>query len=234
MAIALCLSSCLHSQNKQKENMLQQNLDALKTQIYQRMPEVDTENFDKQIKELKDANFAEKGLQVGDKIPNVILPNAKGEQVNLNKILEDNFIVISFYRGGWCPYCNLELRTLQQYLPEFEKYNAKLIAISPEKPDNSLSTVEKNQLKFEVLTDINNQEAKKFGIVFEYPKYLEDTFNGFGLDLKKYNNSDKIELPLPATYVVDKEGVIQYAFADEDYTKRANPEEIVDALKKMQ
>jgi peroxiredoxin len=197
------------------------------------MPEADTKNFDKQIQELRDMNFAKQGLQVGDSIPMFSLANAKGEVLNIQDILKDQFAVISFYRGGWCPYCNLELRALQQFLPEFEKLGAKLITISPEKPDNSMSTIEKNELKFEVLTDTDNKTAREFGIVYEFPEYLEETYNGFGLDLKKNHDSSKVELPLPATYVVDKSGVIRYAFADEDYTMRANPEDIIEALKKF-
>lgn len=213
--------------------MLQDALKSLKNQIYQGMPKASTDNFDKQIKELKDMNFAKQGLQVGDTIPTISLSNAKGEKVNVNDILTEQAVVISFYRGGWCPYCNLELRALQQFLPKFEQLGAKLIAISPEKPDNSLSTIEKNELKFEVLTDEDNNLARDFGIVYEFPVYLEDTYNGFGLDLKQHNGSNKVELPVPATYVVDKSGKIIYAFADEDYTVRANPEDILEALKNM-
>ena len=211
--------------------MLQEKLKAFKKQVYQDMPKADTMNFDKQVQELRDMNFASKGLQVGDTIPMFGLSNAKGQMVNSKEILENHSVIISFYRGGWCPYCNLELRALQQFLPEFEKLGAKLITISPEKPDNSLSTVEKNNLEFEVLTDTDNKLAREFGIVFEFPEYLEDTYNGFGLDLKKHNNTSKVELPLPATYVVDKSGTIRYAFADEDYTMRANPEDILEVLK---
>lgn len=213
--------------------MLQEKLQAVKKQVYQDIPKADTMNFDKQVQELRDMNFASKGLQVGDTIPMFGLNNAKGQMVNSKEVLEKHPIIISFYRGGWCPYCNLELRALQQFLPEFEKLGAKLITISPEKPDNSLSTVEKNNLQFEVLTDTDNKLAREFGIVFEFPEYLEDTYNGFGLDLKKYNNTSKVELPLPATYVVDKKGTIRYAFADEDYTLRANPEDILEALKAL-
>ncbi|NER03362.1 MAG: AhpC/TSA family protein [Okeania sp. SIO3C4] len=213
--------------------MLQDKLQTLKKQIYQNMSKDQTENFDKQVKELKDNNFADKSLKVGDEIPKFSLQNAKGETLNISEVLKDGAVIISFYRGGWCPYCNLELRSLQQSLPEFEKYGAKLIAISPEKPDNSLSTVEKNELKFEVLSDTDNNVARKFGIVYEFPEYLENTYNGFGLDLKEHNNSKKIELPIPATYVINQQGVIQYAFAEEDYTLRANMEDIIEALKAL-
>ncbi|MDQ2177885.1 peroxiredoxin-like family protein [Marinifilum sp. D714] len=211
--------------------MLQDKLQAFKKQVYQDMPKETTTKFDKQIQELRDMNFASQGLKVGDTIPMFILNNAKDQKVSSKEILENNPIVINFYRGGWCPYCNLELRALQQFLPEFENLGTKLIAISPEKPDNSMSTVEKNELKFEVLTDTDNKLARDFGIVFEFPEYLDEAYNGFGLDLKKHNNSKKVELPLPATYVVDQTGTIRYAFADEDYTMRANPEDILEALK---
>jgi peroxiredoxin len=229
---AFKLSSKLYFDLVIKKNvMLQEKLQSFKKQVYKDMPKETTMNFDKQVQELRDMDFAKQALKVGDSIPMFKLSNAKSQVVDSKKVLENNAMVINFYRGGWCPYCNMELRALQQFLPEFEELGAKLIAISPEKPDNSMSTVEKNELKFEVLTDTDNNTAREFGIVYEFPEYLEDTYNGFGLDLKVNNNSKKVELPLPATYVVDQNGTIHYAFADEDYTMRANPEDILDALK---
>ena len=141
------------------------------------LPQMDTNVIDtlaKGIEDLKIRKIENDALKVGDKMPSFILPDANGKEISSDELLDNGTLIISFYRGGWCPYCNLELRALQNLLPEFEKYNANLVAISPEKPDNSLSTQEKNELKFPVLSDINNLVAKSMGLVFEVPKEVVD------------------------------------------------------------
>jgi len=180
--------------------------------------------------DLIESKLAENSLGKGDKIPNFSLPNAVGEQVSLDSLLAKGAVVISFYRGGWCPYCNMELRALQQALPEIKDKGATLVAISPETPDSSLSTKEKNELSFEVLSDRNNQLAKKLGLVFTLPESLRPIYNNFGIDIPAYNGDSSFELPLPATYVVATDGTVIYSFADADYTKRLDPKEIITAL----
>jgi peroxiredoxin len=138
--------------------------------------------------------------------------------------------VIAFYRGGWCPYCNLELRALQQALASIQGTGATLVAISPETPDNSLTTQEKNELEFQVLSDRDNQVAREFGLVFRLPASLLPIYEDFGIDLIAHNGNNHFELPIPATYVVRQDGTVKYAFANVDYTKRAEPSEIVNAL----
>ncbi|MEM6717142.1 MAG: peroxiredoxin-like family protein, partial [Cyanobacteria bacterium P01_C01_bin.147] len=140
---------------------------------------------------------------------------------------------IAFYRGGWCPYCNLELKALQNALASIQETGAALVAISPETPDNSLTTQEKNELAFPVLSDLDNQVARQFGLVFQLPASLRPIYDGFGIDLVAYNGNDQFELPIPATYVVQPNGEIVYAFADVDYTKRAEPSDVVNALKAL-
>ena len=180
---------------------------------------------------LKNSSLSEKALKVGDLIPDFELPNALGNKISLKSLLSKGSVVISFYRGGWCPYCNIELRALQNLLPEFEKYNTSLIAISPETPDNSLNTVEKNNLSFEVLSDIDNKVAKQFGLVFQLPDDLREVYHSFNIDVPKHNGNRDYELPMPATYVVNSEGIIKYAFVPEDYTERASPDEILKNIK---
>ena len=180
--------------------------------------------------DLIESKLAENSLGKGDTIPNFSLPNAVGEEVSLDSLLAKGAVVISFYRGGWCPYCNMELRALQQALPEIKDKGATLVAISPETPDSSLSTKEKNELSFEVLSDRNNQLAKKLGLVFTLPESLRPIYNNFGIDIPAYNGDSSFELPLPATYVVATDGTVIYSFADADYTTRLDPKEIITAL----
>lgn len=172
-------------------------------------------------------------LKVGDTIPDFALPNATGQTVSIRELLAQNPVIIAFYRGGWCPYCNLELKALQNALASIQETGAALVAISPETPDNSLTTQEKNELAFPVLSDLDNQVARQFGLVFQLPASLRPIYDGFGIDLVAYNGNDQFELPIPATYVVQPNGEIVYAFADVDYTKRAEPSDVVNALKAL-
>jgi peroxiredoxin len=179
---------------------------------------------------LVESGIAEKSLRVGDKAPDFDLPNASGEAVRLKGLLDKGPVVLNFYRGGWCPYCNLELNAYQKRLPDINQLGASLVAISPQTPDNSLSTAEKNELKFQVLSDVGNKVADKFGLVFRLPTELQELYNKFGIVLPKFNGDESWELPMPGTYVIDKDGTVSYAFVDADYTKRAEPDEVIAKL----
>ncbi|MGD1940972.1 MAG: peroxiredoxin-like family protein [Leptolyngbyaceae cyanobacterium] len=183
--------------------------------------------------EIAQLGIEDQSLKVGDVIPSVTLPNALGESVAVQDLLKAGPVVIAFYRGGWCPYCNMELRALQQVLPAIKAQGAQLVAIAPETPDNSLSTQEKNDLAFEVLSDVGNQVAREFGLVFTLPEYLRPLYQSFGIDLEAYNGDSSFELPVPATYVVDATGTIVHAFVNVDYTQREDPDNIVAALQQL-
>ena len=180
--------------------------------------------------ELINSGIAEQTLQVGDTLPPINLPNALGKTVNTQDLLTEGALVISFYRGQWCPYCNLELRALQQALPEFKALGASLVAISPQNPDNSLSTTEKNELTFEVLSDVGNQVARQLGLVFQIPEQLRPIYQSFGIDLPEHNGDETFELPIAATYVINRDGKVVYAFVNPDYTQRAEPADILAAV----
>ena len=184
--------------------------------------------------ELVRSGIASKSLKVGDKAPNFGLPNAVGESVELQDLLEQGAVVIAFYRGQWCPYCNLELRSLQQALPEIKAEGATLVAISPQTPDNSLSTAQKNELTFDVLSDVGNAVAKQFGLVFQLPAELRPVYDSFNIDLPAHNGDETFELPIPATYVVAPDGTVIHAFVDPDYTQRLDPAEVIAALQSLQ
>jgi peroxiredoxin len=142
-------------------------------------------------------------------------------------------VVVSFYRGGWCPYCNLELRALQNALPEIKQLGAQLVAISPQTPDESLSTAEKNELEFAVLSDIGSATAKAYGIAFDLTEELRPIYSRLGHALPDKNGDDSWILPIPATYVIDKDGIVALAFVDVDYRNRLEPAEIVTAIKTL-
>ncbi|WP_298755586.1 peroxiredoxin-like family protein [uncultured Psychroserpens sp.] len=183
------------------------------------------------IDELSASELTTKALKTGDAFPVFNLPNAKGVEVSSKTLLEQGPLIVAFYRGGWCPYCNIELRALQNALPEFKNRGAQLVAISPEVPDNSLTTVEKNNLEFEVLTDKNNDFARSLNLAYQLPEDLVALYaNRFKIDLNKSQQNDNNELPISATYVIDPSGKITYHFLEEDYKLRADPKAILEVL----
>ena len=180
--------------------------------------------------ELIAQHIKDNALQIGQKVENFSLANHNGENIELADLLKKGPIIISFYRGGWCPYCNLELKALNDYLAQFKTQSAQLVAISPQLPDETLSTAQKNDLEFDVLSDVRNKVAEQFGLLFTLDERIQALYTQFGIDFEHYYGDKSFKLPLPATYVINQEGVITYAFLNEDYTLRAEPTDIMAAL----
>ncbi len=184
--------------------------------------------------QLRQDNIAAAAAGVGDEAPAFTLPNDAGNNVSLKALLEDGPVVLSFFRGGWCPYCSLELRALQQALTDIEGTGAQLVAVAPQSPRDAFQTKRKNELDFEVLSDAGHDVARQYGLVFELPGDLKEVYqNEFGIDLAQKNAAGNWELPVPATYVIDEDREICYAFAEADYTHRADPSQVVDTLQGM-
>ena len=208
---------------------LQRKLDRIHQNILTDAPEEATA-FDADTQQMIQQGIGRSALQTGDRAPDFRLPDPLGRETVLNDLLVENAVVLSFYRGSWCPYCNMELHTLQQHLPEIERLGAKLVAISPQVPDESLSTAEKHELTFPVLSDVGNQVARQFGLVFTLSEHLRPMYARFGIDLPSYNGDSSFELPVPATFVLNREGIVRSAFVNADYKQRMEPEEILRAL----
>lgn len=183
------------------------------------------------IQSVADSGIVEKAKNTGDTAPDFTLKNATGQTVTLSEELKKGPVVLTWYRGGWCPYCNLQLAAYQKILPQIEELGAQLIALTPELPDKSLSTSEKNGLKFQVLTDLNSNVAREYGLVFELTDEVAGYYSDF-FSMAEFNGKDanEKELPLAATYIIDQDGKITWAFLDADYTKRAEPRDIIQAL----
>jgi len=184
------------------------------------------------IDAVENSGVTRSAKQVGDTAPDFTLTDALGNQVTLSDRLKNGPVILTWYRGGWCPYCNITLSRLQQELPSFKAAGAELIALTPELPDSSISTSEKNDLEFQVLSDVGSQVARDYGVLFTLTDEVAAIYNA-GFNLDKYNGNNRHELPLAATYVIDREGVIQYAFLDADYRNRAEPADILSALHAM-
>lgn len=170
-------------------------------------------------------------LQVGDVAPDFVLPDALGNAVALADLRAQGPVVLAFYRGAWCPYCNLEVQLLQQALPDIQALGATLVAISPQTPDNSLSLAEKHGLAFPVLSDAGNAVARRFGLVFTVPEALRAVYDKLGIDIPAHNGDGSFELPVPGTYVVGRDGTIAFAYANVDYTRRVAVGDILAALR---
>ena len=169
-----------------------------------------------------------KAIQPGDKLPAFTLSDATGAQVSSSDLLKKGPILITFYRGEWCPFCSLSLRALQKRLAEIQAKSVTLVAISPELPDTSLTTVEKNELAFPVLSDVGLSFSKKLGIAWKQPEALRPVFDNFGTDLKKRNGDDSFEVPVPTTLLVDQEGKVRNVHTDADWARRLEPQVAVD------
>lgn len=172
-------------------------------------------------------------LNVGAKMPSFTLMNEKNEKVSSESLLKEGNLVIVFYRGAWCPHCNLYLRNLQKSLDKITASGGKLVAVSVENPDTSLTVSQKNELKFTVLSDDKLDVARKFGIVYQLDDATNVKYKGYGIDLVKQNGTETPDLPLSATYIIKQNGEISYAFLEPDYTKRAEPAVIIEQLVKI-
>lgn len=185
------------------------------------------------IEDLRKSNIIKTALKKGDSLPSFSLPDVTRGMTHSKELLKKGPLIVVFYRGGWCPYCNLQLHDLQKHLSKIQALGAQLVAISPQSPDSSLSTAKKAQLKFYVLSDRGSQVARKFGLVFQLPDNLKNLYQEFGIDLEKSNQSNKWELPLSATYIASPTGKILYSFLDADYKKRAETLDLIQILQKQ-
>lgn len=212
---------------------LEQQLQSFRAEFARTAPEGRVALYEAKIEELR-ASFAEdKAIGVGDAAPGFALPGIAGRQVVLEDLLRQGPVVLTFYRGGWCPYCNLELRAYQKALPEITALGARLVAISPETADNTLTTAEKNALSFDVLSDTDGALADALGIRFQLSPAIKALYQKFGHDLPTRNGDGQWSLPMPASYVIEKGGRIALASVDPDYRNRMDPTVALSTLRKV-
>ena len=178
---------------------------------------------------LVESGIAEKSLKAGETAPDFTLPDAYGEPVSLSALLAHGSVVLTFYRGDWCPFCNLTLRAYQKILPEINALHATLVAVSPQNPDNTLLTVEHKELTYPVLSDLGNQVARLYRLVWSIPEDQRST----SANLPQYNGDDAWELPLTGTFVIKPDGIVKLASVDADWTHRLEPQVIVETLRQI-
>ncbi len=225
------LGAIAFAQNSAKKQTLQEQIEARSSKSSTKADPAKKKAYADGIKAVIESGVVEKAKKKGDIAPEFTLKNATGKPITLSEALKEGPVVLTWYRGGWCPYCNLQLAAYQSILPEIEAAGATLIAVSPELPDRTLSTKEKNELEFEVVSDVNQKVANDYGLIFkltpEVAGYYKEAF-----DLNAYNGKEAAadELPLAATYVITPDGKIVYSFLDGNYKKRAEPDAILEVL----
>lgn len=189
--------------------------------------------FEDGIKDVAASGVVEKAPKVGEKVELFELPGADGKLVKLADLLARGPVVLTWYRGGWCPFCNTALRGYVTAEPAIRAQGATLVAITPETPDNAAKTIKADDLTFQVLSDKNNAVARKYKLVYKLPEKTSATMKAFKVDLEKFNGDTSDELPLGATFVIDTDRTVRWAFVDADYRKRAEPADIIAALNKL-
>lgn len=170
------------------------------------------------------------GLKVGDMAPMFSGNDQNGQQFSLQSALKKGDVVVMFYRGQWCPYCNKQMSQMNDSLKMITDKGATVIAISPEVQENVQKTIEKTKASFPVISDVKMQIMKDYKVNFEVPQATQDRYKNFGIDFNVANGENGANLPVPATYVIGKDGKIKYVFFNPDYRKRASVKEIATYL----
>lgn len=212
---------------------LKDAIDRYNEQKVQRVPSEILHTMAQATAELKASGIEHRALRAGAPMPDFALPNQYGEQRRFTDYLQKSPVVLNIYRGGWCPYCNLEMKALHQALPQIEALGAQLVGLAPETPDKALATAQRHQINIDILSDAGNQVAERLGLVFTLPDDLRPMYEKLGIDLPAYNGEASFKLPVPATYIVQQDGLIAHAFVNADYTQRLEPAEIVAHLQAL-
>ena len=218
-----------------KSNLpLQGKLDAFKAEFETNIaPKSVVETFHRAIDELIASGAQDRALKAGDVAPEFTLPDADGKPVSSKALLVRGPLVLTFYRGVWCPYCNLDLMALEAARAEIEARGATLAAISPQTAPNSRKAQRQNGLGFPILSDHGGEVAAMYGVRWVLPEYLREVQKALGADVSMFNGEDSWTLPMPARYVIGQDGVIAYAEVNADYTRRPEPSATFPALEQL-
>jgi peroxiredoxin len=217
--------------------LLQAKLDAFKADFEAGKPPYSVphsviETMHRATAELIASGAASRAKKAGDIAPSFSLKDPEGNVVSSNELLKKGPLVVSFYRGVWCPYCNMELQALEAVKSQFDKYGASLVAISPQTAPNSRKSMRQNKLSFPILSDVRGKVGAAFGLRFELPDYLVELYKGLKNDLPAFNDDPNWTLPMPARYVIGQDGTILYSEVNPDYTHRPEPEDMIPVLQR--
>jgi peroxiredoxin len=216
---------------------LQAKLDAFKADFEagkppHSVPRSVIETMHRATAELIESGAARRAKKAGDVAPSFSLKDPEGNVITSADLLKRGPVVLSFYRGVWCPYCNMELQALEAAKPEFDRYGALLVAISPQTTPNSRKSVRQNKLSFPILSDVKGKVGAAFGLRFNLPDYLVELYKQLENDLPTFNDDPSWTLPMPARYVIGQDGLILYSEVNPDYTRRPEPEDMIPVLQR--
>lgn len=213
---------------------LQDKLDAFKVEFETKLaPAPAVEAFHRSTQDLIDRGLADGALKAGQVAPDFVLKDPDGNDVSSRELLAKGPVVLTFYRGVWCPYCNMELQALQEALPEIKARGAQLVAISLQGPENSRKSQRDNKLDFPILTDQGGDVSEEFGLKWTLQDFVIPVFQGFKVELPTIHGTDDWTLPMPARYILDTDGTIAYAEVNPDYTIRPEPSDMFPVLDKI-
>jgi len=180
-----------------------------------------------------DQRLPDPGLKVGEKAPDFNLPDAFGRKVKLSVLLKQGPVVLVFYRGAWCPFCNLHLHTLNKSLSEIERLGGQLVTVTPQRPDMSAAQIKKSNYSFRVLSDLDNSTMKAYRLFYKMDADLIELYKKHGLDVAIFNGPGRYVLPVPGSFVINQKGIIVARHATTDYTQRMEPAAIIKALEDL-
>ena len=210
---------------------LDQRLAELNTQACKELPAQEIAVMQRASATLRKSGITEQCLQAGESAPEFTVKDQYGNTITLSTLLKNGPVVINFFRGFWCNYCQAELNAYQELLQALQNLNTSYLAISPNTPNDNQPHSLNNYFQ---ITDTNNDIAKKFSIVYEVEQSQKELFSQWGVDLAKLNHGDKWELPLPATYIISKYGCVDFKFVHSDYRKRLEPIKVLERLQELQ
>jgi peroxiredoxin len=219
------------SEPEQLKATLREELDQRRTMMRRFVPAATQAVNDRAIAELRESGISRKTLKAGDKAPEFTLADVNGKLVSSAELLTTGPLILTFIRGRWCPFCCGTVEAWQALLPAVKQAGASLVAISPMTSKQADFMRDQHKLLFPILSDARNQVASQFGIAYTVPSYQQELFSTVFINLPFINGDDSWTLPLPATFVVAQDGMIKFAWADEDYTLRAEPAEVLQPLK---
>jgi peroxiredoxin len=206
---------------------LKKELSDFAEQMSKQAPKEVLQTMGEEIQKLAQSGITESAKSQGDIAPDFELENSDGIKVSLGSLLELGNVVISFNRGNWCPFCNLEFKALQEAVSDIKEVGSNMVVISPQLPIMSRQLKQDNGFTYDILYDKGNEVAKQFGISFALSKSLRPIHDAFGMDIPAHNGDNSFELPLAATYVINKDRRIIYAYLNANWMERAEPEDFL-------
>ncbi len=211
----------------------QQELAATAQHLATVLPTSVAQTIDAGITQVAAAGTVGHALQAGQLAPHFTLPDAGGQLQTLASLLQNGPVVLTFYRGNWCPYCNVQLRAYQQILPQLAQYGATLVAVSPQTPEHSSLTASDKDLTFAVLSDVGNAVARQYGLAYGVGTEVGSALRSVGIDLAAFNGTPDDELPLTATFLIGTDGLIAWAEVDANFKQRPDPTALLAALAQL-